>query len=268
MTNATRCLRPLLPALLLLAGARAAHALDGYGIAPPPPPPPEGSTSALAADASTSADASTYYEHALAERTLSATEALEAASGGGLPGALYVVEAAGGVEYRDRSDGLWQVRVEVGERPHERVDAVYDLVLALALPAGFRTSQWRIGVREGREGSSAAVVYAGEKVSLKRNAPLEASWLPRLVGATDGLPDLAGTGYAWTLWDTIVRYDASAGSTLQGFGTLDYAADGAVAAPDAADPRHAAYVITWLPTLDATVPPFTLRLDVIEPGEE
>jgi hypothetical protein len=105
-------------------------------------------------------------------------------------------------------------------------------------------------------------------VTLKRNGPLEKSWLPVLVGARDGLPDLAGSGYEWTLWDTIVRYDASAGSSLQGFATLRYRAGRSVIAPDPEDPRNAAYVITWIPALGTAVPPFTLRLDVAAPDEE
>ena len=141
-------------------------------------------------------------------------------------------------------------------------------MLALPLPVGFRSSQWRIGVREGAARSSLPVVYAGEKLSLRRNAPLESSWLPLLVGAADGLPDLSRTGYAWTLWDTIVRYDASAGPMVQGFGTLSYTAEASLAGPDPSDPQNAAYVITWVPTLDAAVPPFAIRLDVVEPAEE
>jgi hypothetical protein len=88
------------------------------------------------------------------------------------------------------------------------------------------------------------------------------------VGGSEGLPDVSSSGYAWTLWDAIVRYDPSAGSTLEGFGELGYVADASVAAPDPADPRNAAYVITWVPTLDAAVPPFALRLDVVEPEGE
>jgi hypothetical protein len=204
-----------------------------------------------------------------ADARVSVSSSARGGSGaGGLPTALHVVEAAGGVEYRSDAPGAWEVAVTVAERPHERVDAVYDLVLALALPEGGGSDAWRIGVREGSRRASAAAVYAGEKVSLKRNVPLEASWLPLLVGAPEGLPDLAGSGYEWTLWDTIVRYDASAGSTVQGFATLRFAADPSLEAPDPEDPRSAAYVITWIPALGASVPPFTLRLDVAAPGKE
>ena len=210
-------------------------------------------------------DGSSYYEQTTAQASVLSGSAKGA---GGLPLALHVVEAAGGVEYRSDGSGAWEVEVRVAERPHERVDAVYALVLALALPAGTGSEVWRIGVREGSARASAAAIYAGEKVTLKRNAPLETSWLPLLVGARDGLPDLAGSGYEWTLWDTIVRYDASAGTTVQGFATVRYAADPSVDAPDPEDPRNAAYVITWIPALGASVPPFTLRLDVGASAEE
>jgi hypothetical protein len=208
---------------------------------------------------------SSYYEQAAGD---TATLSRATAGAGGLPTALHVVDAAGGVEYRRATAGSWEVEVRVAERPHERLDAVYDLVLALPLPAGSGPDAWRIAVREGSRGASAAAVYAGEKVTLKRNATLEASWLPLLVGARDGLPDLGGSGYEWTLWDTIVRYDASVGPTLQGFATLRYAADSSLAAPDPEDSRNAAYVITWIPALGASVPPFTLRLDVAAPAKE
>ena len=228
--------------------------------------------SALAIDGGAAAPAvgasgggSSYYEQAARQPEALAGAKARAA---GLPAALHVVEAAGGVEYRSRGAGAWEVEVAVAERPHERLDAVYDLVLALPLPAGVSSESWRIGVREGSRHASAAAIYAGEKVTLKRNAPLESTWLPLLVGGRDGLPDLAGSGYEWTLWDTIVRYDPDAGPTLQGFATLRYTADPSLGAPDPEDSRSAAYVITWIPTLDATVPPFTLRLDVVAPGKE
>jgi hypothetical protein len=247
---------PYLACSLLAVAPVAASAVDGGG----------------AATGGGSLTGSSYYEQAAGdtEQVAGDTATLSRSTGGagGLPTALHVVEAAGGVEYRSTSAGRWEVEVRVAERPHERVDAVYDLVLALPLPAGSGSDVWRIAVREGSRGASAAAVYAGEKVTLKRNAPLEASWLPLLVGARDGLPDLAGSGYEWTLWDTIVRYDASVGPTLQGFATVRFAADPSLAAPDPEDPRNAAYVITWIPALGASVPPFTLRLDVAAPAKE
>jgi hypothetical protein len=250
---------------VLACAAGPVLAIDGGSAAPSPAGGGGLAASSYEESVSTQADgvASSYYEEATAQgaRTTSAAP-------GGLPTALHVVEAAGGVEYRSDRPGSWEVAVTVAERPHERLDAVYDLVLALALPEGGGSDAWRIGVREGSRRSSAAAVYAGEKVSLKRNAPLEASWLPVLVGAPEGLPDLSGSGYAWTLWDTIVRYDASAGPTVQGFAMLRFAADPSLEAPDPEDPRSAAYVITWIPALGASVPPFTLRLDVAAPAKE
>ena len=212
-------------------------------------------------------DGSSYYEETLSQSGLT-TGALDASgSYGGLPKGLHTVDAAGTVAYSGDA-GRWRVKLTMDERPHEKVDAVYDLVLALPLPAKLSGADWRIDARSGAEGASVPLVYGGEAVSLKRNAPLEASWLPLLVGASDGLPDLSGSGYAWTLWDTVLRYDAAAGATLQGFATLDYEADPTLAAPDPEDPRNAAFLITWIPTLDAAVPPFAIRVDVVPPPKE
>jgi hypothetical protein len=259
-----KCPSVLTTCSVLVFAAGPVLAIDGGTVAPPPPGGGGLASSSYEEAVSPQGDGVTasYYEEATARG------ARTSAAPGGLPSALHVVEAEGGVEYRSDRPGSWEVAVTVAERPHERLDAVYDLVLALALPEGGGSDAWRIGVREGSRRSSAAAVYAGEKVSLKRNAPLEASWLPVLVGAPEGLPDLSGSGYAWTLWDTIVRYDASAGSTVQGFATLRFAADPSLEAPDPEDPRSAAYVITWIPALGASVPPFTLRLDVAAPAKE
>jgi hypothetical protein len=209
-------------------------------------------------------DESYYEATADAESLAAATE--DGAASGGLPTSLFVVGAEGGVRYRSLGDGFWEVSVEVARRPHERVDAVYDLVLALPLPVGSRADAWRIEPKRDRAPGAARVVYGGDPVTLKRNVPLETAWLPLLVGAPDGLPDLSRTGYAWTFWDTIVRYDAAAGASLQAFATFRYAADGALA-PDPEDPSNAAYVITWIPTLD-DVAPFAIRLDVVAADEE
>jgi len=205
-----------------------------------------------------------YYEQAARGEALApeASMTTDGAAAGGLPSSLYVVDAAGGVTYRSLGDGAWQVDVAVARRPHERVDAVYDLVLALPLPVGSHSNAWRIEPRLGPSAKAKPIVYGGERVVLKRNVPLESAWLPVLVGASEGLPDLSRSGYAWTLWDAIVRYDASAGATLEAFGTFGYSADARVVAPDAENPDNAAYVITWIPTLEA-VPPFAIRLDVV-----
>lgn len=206
-----------------------------------------------------------YYEAtADAESLHLATQ--DGAASGGLPTSLYVVDANGRVGYESLGDGAWQVSVEVARRPHERVDAVYDLVLALPLPIGSTSDAWRIEPRVTSSPKAAPVVYGGETIVLKRNVPLETAWLPVLAGAPGGLPDLSRSGYAWTLWDTIVRYDAEAGATLSAYATFRYAADG-VAAPDPRDPDNAAYVITWIPTL-ADVPPFAIRVDVVDAGKE
>jgi hypothetical protein len=243
MTNVLR----ILLCTVTLSLALPAFALDGGGFA-------------VAGDGET-----TYYEATAGAESLAATTADGAASGG-LPTSLFVMEAEGAVRYRSLGNGASEVSLELAERPHERVDAVYDLVLALPLPIGSSARSWRIEPRESSSPKAAPVSYGGEKIVLKRNVPLEKAWLPLLAGVESGLPDLSGSGYAWTLWDTIVRYDASAGATLQAFATFRFVANGA-AAPDAADPDNAAYVITWIPTLD-DVPPFTLRLDVVEAAQE
>jgi hypothetical protein len=210
-------------------------------------------------------DDGSYYERTADAESLAAATADGAASGG-LPTSLYVVDAMGGVRYQSLGNGVWEVSLQVAKRPHERVDAVYDLVLALPLPIGSAAEAWRIEPKLDGTPGAGRVSYGGEPIALKRNVPLETAWLPLLAGAKGGLPDLSRSGYAWTFWDTIVRYDATAGATLQAFATFRYAAEG-VAAPDPSDPSNAAYVITWIPTLD-DVPPFAIRLDVVAAEEE
>ena len=209
----------------------------------------------------------TYYEIAVDEQAVTASATTkDGAASGGLPSSLYVVDAEGGVAYHPLGDGAWEVSIDVAERPHERVDAVYDLVLALPLPLGSKSGDWRIEPKVSGA-SSVGIVYGGESIVLKRNVPLESAWLPLLAGAPGGLPDLSRTGYAWTFWDAIVRYDASAGAKVQAYGTFRYEVDPRVVAPDAENPDNAAYVITWIPTLEA-VAPFTIRLDVVGGGKE
>jgi hypothetical protein len=235
-------------ACVLLAG-RAAFAFDG----------------GFAAEGS---DLS-YYEHAAegASLTPSASATADGAASGGLPTSLYAIDAAGGVTYHDLGRGAWQVDIAVARRPHEHVDAVYDLVLALPLPVGSTSGEWRIEPKVSSSPKAEPIVYGGEAVVLKRNVPLENAWLPVLAGSSSGLPDLSRSGYAWTLWDAIVRYDATAGATLEAFGTFRYAAGARVGAPDAENSDNAAYVITWIPTLEG-VPPFAIRLDVVGAGKE
>jgi hypothetical protein len=167
----------------------------------------------------------------------------------------------------------WQVALENFARPHERVDAVYDLVLVLPLPAdangkkAFRALQRRIELQEGVPGASVALVYAGEPISLKRNVALEKSLLPGLVGDGSGqLPSLDGTGYAYTVWDTIVAYDAAYGDVVQAHASFGYTTDESVLPPDASDERLKGYLITWIPSLGSEVPPFALRIDVSDAG--
>lgn len=216
----------------------------------------------------------TYYEQLLDGGTLADVES----SQGGLPEALHVVDAAGGVDYQMvetvGGETTWEVTLEVAERNHERVDAVYDLVLALPLPAGadgsaaYEASQWGITAREGTKDASVAFIYGGEKVVLKRNVALERTWLPTLRGAPEGLPDLSGSGYVYTLWDAVLRYDPGHGDRLQGLATFRYLTGAEVMAPDPDDERNAAFVITWIPTLDPSVPPFTIQLDLRPPPEQ
>jgi hypothetical protein len=227
-------------------------------------------TPAFATDGgfSMSGDGPSYYEIAVDQETVASAETTmkDGAASGGLPSSLYVVDAAGGVTYHALGNGTWEVAVEVAERPHERVDAVYDLVLALPMPLGAKAKSWRIAPKLSAT-STESLLYGGEPLVLKRNVPLESAWLPLIAGAPGGLPDLSGSGYAWTLWDAIVRYDATAGATVQAYGTFRYQAGSRIVAPDAENPENAAYVITWIPTVEA-VPPFAIRLDVIGNGQE
>ena len=111
--------------------------------------------------------------------------------------------------------------------------------------------------------SSVPFIYSGEKVVLKRNRSLEKQLLPAITGpGYDQLPALDGTGYAYTLWDAIIRYDPQYGDTVQAFAQLRYTTDVDVPAPDPTDERLKAYVLTWLPALDPTIPPFAVRLDI------
>ena len=166
----------------------------------------------------------------------------------------------------------WTLKVRGLLRSHERIDVVYQMIAVLPVPVdaegrpAFEPLQWSITPREGSEGASVPLIYSGEKVLLKRNVALEHSLLPNLVGSgPDKLPSLAGTGYEYSLWDTIIRYDPSYGDTVQVLADFRYSTDARVAAPDARDDRLKAYVVTWIPTLDPSIPPFAIRMDVRDP---
>ena len=226
---------------------------------------------AAATDGACAAGGPTYYEQLVGSGALADLESNQ----GGLPDALYLVDAAGGVDFQLietlGGESTWEATLEVAERNHERVYAVYDMVLALPLPVAadgsdaFEPSQWGITAREGTTGASVAFIYGGEKVVLKRNVALERTWLPALLGSPDGLPDISDTGYEYTLWDAVLRYDPGHGDRVQGLATFRYQTGAEVAAPDPDDERNAAFLITWIPTLDPSVSPFTIRLDLRSP---
>lgn len=211
----------------------------------------------------------TYYQAAVGDALASLSSADAT-----LPAALHIEPAAATVAYRASADATgqqWELRIENFERNHERVDAIYDMVLVLPLPAdadgrdAFRALERGVRIEEGLAGRSVPLVYGGEKVVLKRNVGLEKALLPQLVGGGAGrLPSLAGSGYRWTAWDTIVERDADFGDIVQARAVLRYATAGDVAPPSAADERLAAYLITWIPQLSAGVPPYAVRMDVVE----
>jgi hypothetical protein len=213
------------------------------------------------------ASAPTYYESVVGPSTVSQLQAAEAE----LPRTLEVVGSTASARYQplalSGAHREWQLRIEGFSRRHERVDATYDMILVLPLPAdghardAFVPLQRGVVVLEGGAGRSVPLIYGSEKIVLKRNVGLEKTLLPSL-GVGAALPDLAGTGYQWTAWDAIVPRDAVYGDTIEAQATLHYRTAATVAAPDAGDPRLAAYVITWIPALPASVPPYAVRIDV------
>ena len=219
----------------------------------------------------------TYYQAVVGEAGLEEFLASEP----GLPTSLYIIDSDATVTYVVSQPGAnefqqlqWLLKVRGLTRPHEQVDTVYQMIAVLPLPidasgrAAFTPEGWGIQPREGVEGASVPLIYGGEKVVLKRNVTLEKTLLPNLVGEDlDKLPSLSGTGYAYTLWDAIVRYDPSFGDTVTVLADFRYRTDGSVAPPDPSDDRIKAYVVTWIPDLDASVPPYTVRMDVLDPEE-
>ena len=191
--------------------------------------------------ASLEIEAPTYYESLVSSASAEVLESSEP----GLPTRLWVSDSTASVEYKRRSETKWRLKLRGLSRSHERVDTVYQMIAVLPLPAdGFVAKRGGIRPREGTEQASVPLIYGGEKVVLKRNITLERMLLPGLIGnAGDQLPSLAGTGYDYTLWDTIVRYDGSYGETVQVFANVAYTTDDDVSAPDAADERFKAYAM-------------------------
>ena len=246
--------------LSLALAATGAWAIDGGGVVAPP----DGGGGAAAASAG---GGETYFEGLLGGTDAAAFESAEP----GLPTELFVVDGSATLAYHVVSDDgettEWEALVRDFARPHERVDAVYDLILALPLPvgngSGFEPLDRGIALREGSEASSVPVIYGGQKVVLKRNVALEKSLLPGLLdGAGDGkLPAIQDPGYRYTLWDAIVLYDAGYGDSVQGWAKLRYRTSSRVPEPDASGAGLAAYAITWIPSLPSAVPPYAVRID-------
>jgi hypothetical protein len=214
----------------------------------------------------------TYYQDVLGPQP---PEALASAAPG-LPTRLYISESSAKVTYDSvpGDDSIdWLIRVRDLTRNHERIDTFYLMIAVLPMPVdedglpAFETKSRGIVPREGTEQASVPLIYGGEKVVLKRAVILEKTLLPGLIGSKpDVLPSLAGTGYGYTLWQTLIRYDSSYGDTVQVFADVPYSTDVDVAPPDASDERLKAYVITWIPQLDASLPPFAIRMDIAPPA--
>ncbi|RIL05474.1 MAG: hypothetical protein DCC71_10210 [Proteobacteria bacterium] len=189
-----------------------------------------------------------------------------------LPQSLEIQDASATAEYRQLGSTEWELRIEGFQRRHERVDGIYDMVLVLALPVSsqgrdaFEATQRGFFVEEGSPGASVPLIYGGEKIVLKRNVGIEKTLLARVI-ASGGLPDLTGSGYRWTAWNTIARRDPAHGDSVTARGYLRYTTGAGVAPPDGADPRFAAYLITWIPGLPPTIPPYAVRMDV-QPGAQ
>lgn len=253
----SRLLITILPCLsVCLVVAPAAQAMDGANIS--------GLSGASASSSSAELEAPTYYESVVASESPAALSSGEP----GLPTQLWMSDSPATAQFKQRRDGSWNLELRGLDRPHERIDTVYQVVAVLPLPIAQNFQPEREGIqpREGTEQNSVPLIYGGEKVVLKRNVTLEKALLPGLVGsAHDQLPSLEGTGYDYTLWDTIVRYDESYGETVQVFADVAYTTDGDVSAPDATDERLKAYVLTWVPAMDPSLPIFAIRIDVVDP---
>ncbi|HTF33129.1 MAG TPA: hypothetical protein VK714_05430 [Myxococcota bacterium] len=220
------------------------------------------------------ASSPTYYQQMVGSQPLAALESVSP----GVPTALAIANCSATVEYLHTAqpDGSveWDALVQGFQRNHERVNAVYDMVFVLPLPtapsgaAAFTPLDSAIVPQVGTQAASVPLLYGGEPIVLKRNVGLEKSLLPGLVGdpSQGQLPSLEGTGYGYTLWDTIVQYDPDYGPTIQGWASFHYATDTTVRPPVASDARMKAYLITWIPTLNPNIPPYTVRLAVKDPS--
>lgn len=215
----------------------------------------------------------TYYQEILEYYT---REELEAHASG-IPSSLHLEDTDDShVEYAQvgpSEEGIeWIVRLRPLYRTHEKVDAIYHMILILPLPAGADggdafTPLEDVQVWQGDEESFEPLIYGGERVLGKRNEVLEETLLPALVGAGTGqIPSLEDTGYTYTVWDAILRYDPDFGERVGGFTTFRYRTDTSVAAPDPGDDRMKGYVITWIPAFGDAVPPYTVRIDVEDPA--
>lgn len=257
----------LLGSLLILGAAAAlpGAAIATDGTSPPPPPPGDGGGSAPLM-----APSPTYYESVVGGASVASLSSPDPT----LPSALAIDEATARTSYQavPTKDGIdWTLRIEGFDRRHEQVDAVYDMVLVAALPVdangadAFQATQRGFFVEEGTAGATVPLIYGGEKIVLKRNVAIEKTLLPQVSGP-NGLPDLAGTGYRWTAWDTIVQRDAAHESVVRANGHLSYSTATGISAPDSDDARMAAYLITWIPGLPPEVAPFSVRMDVVPPS--
>ncbi|HBZ70244.1 MAG TPA: hypothetical protein DEP35_11115 [Deltaproteobacteria bacterium] len=213
----------------------------------------------------------TYYQQITGSQPISALESTSP----GVPTALAIDNCSATVEYihtaQPNGSVLWDVLVQGFQRNSERVNAVYDMVFVLPLPvtssgaAAFTPVDPAIAPQVGTPAAPEPLVYGGETIVLKRDVGLEKSLLPGLVGdpSQGKLPSLAGTGYAYTLWDTIVQYDPGYGPTIQGWASFHYTTDATVSPPVASGMN--AYLITWIPTLNSNIPAYAVRMTVQNP---
>jgi hypothetical protein len=212
----------------------------------------------------------TYYQQIAGGPSAAALESVSP----GVPTSLAIANCSATLEYlpTPQSDGSidWDILVRGFQRNTERVNAAYDMVFVLPLPvtpsgaAAYTPIDSAIVPRRGSPSAPGPLIYDGEQIVLKRNVGLEKSLLPGLVGdpSQGKLPSLAGTGYGYTLWDTIVQYDAGYGPTLQAWASFHYVTSAAVSPPVASDSRMKAYLITWIPTLNSNIPPYAVRMAV------